>query len=218
MCHTLKCSVSLVTYTYQLLNVINLIIELLNAYSWVIHKLRRGTNVMSLNPRSYISLEIFDLSKLVLILKALVKERYSWIFFPLLSADPHIENSTDLLKPATNHTTNSSSPVTVSDNNVDSSGNVLPIGIINSMERQLSNVQDRAEPLRCNPPRTRHPPAKLQDYAAYTIKYPINKFLTYQRLSPLHITFLTTISNVHEQKTFKKLNLKVSGKRLWQKN
>jgi len=135
---------------------------------------------MSLNPRSYISLEIFDLSKLVLILKALVKERYSRIFSPLLSVDPHIENSTDLLKPTTNHTTNSSSPVTVSDNNVDSSGNVLPIGIINSMERQLSNVQDK-EPLRRNPPRTRHPPAKLQDYAAYTIKYLINKFLTYQK-------------------------------------
>ena len=89
---------------------------------------------------------MFDLLKLVLILKALVKKIYSRIS-PLLSVDPHIENSTDLLNPATNHTTNSSSPVTVSDNNVESSGNVLPASIINSIEHQLSNVQDRAEPL-----------------------------------------------------------------------
>ena len=108
MCHTLKCSVALVTYTYQLLNVINLILELLNAYSWVICNLRKGTSVMSLNPRSYISLEMFDLLKLVLILKALVKKIYSRIS-PLLSVDPHMENSIDLLKPATDHTTNLSS-------------------------------------------------------------------------------------------------------------
>ena len=123
-------------------------------------------------------------------------------FFPLLRADPNSENSTELLKPATDLTTNSISPVAASDNNVESSDNVFPTGIIDSMESQLSNIQNRAIPLRCNPPRTRHPPSKLQDYAAYTVRYPINKFLTYQRLSPLHTAFLTAISSVHEPKNF----------------
>ena len=70
------------------------------------------------------------------------------------------------------------------------------------MESQLSNIQNRAVPLRRNPPRTRHPPSKLQDYAAYTVRYPINKFLTYRRLSPLHTAFLTAISSVYEPKNF----------------
>jgi hypothetical protein len=89
-----------------------------------------------------------------------------------------------------------------SDNNEESSDNVFPTGIIDSMKSQLSNIQNRAIPLRCNPPRTRHPPSKLQDYAAYTVRYPINKFLTYRRLSPLHTAFLTAISSVHEPKNF----------------
>ena len=53
----------------------------------------------------------------------------------------------------------------------------------------------------------------MQDYAAYTVRYPINTFLTYQRLSPLHAAFLTTISSVHEPKNFQE----AQSQGIWQK-
>lgn len=55
---------------------------------------------------------------------------------------------------------------------------------------------------RRNPPRERHLPTKLQDYVAYNVMYPLSRCLTYQRLSPTYTAFLTTIFDVHEQKTF----------------
>lgn len=101
----------------------------------------------------------------------------------------------------------------VSDDNLDSSGDVLPEGIVDSIEQQSSNVKDTTEPLWCNPPQTRHPPTKLQDYVAHTIMYSITKFLTYQRLSPLHIAFLIMISNVHDPKNFQE----AQSQGIWQK-
>jgi hypothetical protein len=81
-------------------------------------------------------------------LKALVKERLILLeFFLLLNADPRLEYSTNLLKPATDRTANSSSSMIVSDDNLDSSGDVLPEGIVDSIEQQSSNVKDTTEPL-----------------------------------------------------------------------
>ena len=81
-------------------------------------------------------------------MKALVKERLILLeFFLLLNADPRLEYSTNLLKPATDRTANSSSSMIVSDDNLDSSGDVLPEGIVDSIEQQSSNVKDTTEPL-----------------------------------------------------------------------
>jgi hypothetical protein len=81
-------------------------------------------------------------------LKALVKERLILLeFFLLLNADPRLEYSTNLLKPATDRTANSSSSMIVSDDNLDSSGDVLPEGIVDSIEQQSSNVKNTTEPL-----------------------------------------------------------------------
>lgn len=81
-------------------------------------------------------------------MKALVKERLILLeFFLLLNADPRLEYSTNLLKPATDRTANSSSSMIVSNDNLDSSGDVLPEGIVDSIEQQSSNVKDTTEPL-----------------------------------------------------------------------
>ena len=134
-------------------------------------------------------------------------------FFPLLSTDHsanpslpvtdlYLEDFTEPPNPATDHTVTPSLPVIISDDNLDIFGDVLLESIDVHIEQQSSNDQDRAELPRCNPPRTRQPPVKLQDYVAHTVRYPITKFQTYQRLSPLHTAFLTTISSVHEPKNF----------------
>ena len=150
-------------------------------------------------------------------------------FFPLLSTDHstnsslpgidlHLEHSPEPLSPTTDHTVTPSLPVTISYDNLDTSSDVLLEGINVHTEQQPSNDQDKAELLRRNPPRTRQPPAKLQDYVAHTVRYPITKFQSYQRLSPLHTAFLIAISSVLSLRTFMKLNPKLFGKRLWLKN
>jgi hypothetical protein len=87
--------------------------------------------------------------------------------------DLHLEHSTEPLNLTTDHTVTPSLPVTISYDNLDTSGDVLPEGIDVHIEQQSSNDQDRAELLRRNPLRTRQPPAKLQDYVAHTVRYPI---------------------------------------------
>jgi hypothetical protein len=54
----------------------SLILEQLSAYSWAIRKLRKDTSVMILPSRNYISLEMYNLLKLIHILRVLVKGRY----------------------------------------------------------------------------------------------------------------------------------------------
>ncbi|KAG6767700.1 hypothetical protein POTOM_028914 [Populus tomentosa] len=51
--------------------------------------------------------------------------------------------------------------------------------------------------------RPRQPPSRMQDYVTYNVRYPVSKFMSYHRLSPTHSAFLTSISNVHEPKSFK---------------
>lgn len=67
---------ALVLYIYWLLSMTSLILEQLSAYSWAIRKLRKDTSVMILPSRNYISLEMYNLLKLIHILRVLVKERY----------------------------------------------------------------------------------------------------------------------------------------------
>ena len=101
--------------------------------------------------------------------------------FPLLSTVPPIENPIDVQQVATDMAT--SSPVAV---NIENFVNAPPADVTSSMECIQSNIQYRGEPLRRNPPQARQPPAKLQDYAGYIVRYPLHKSLTYQKLSPLH--------------------------------
>lgn len=67
---------ALVLYIYWLLSMTSLILEQLSAYSWAIRKLRKDTSVMILPSRNYISLEMYNLLKLIHILRVLVKGRY----------------------------------------------------------------------------------------------------------------------------------------------
>uniref|UniRef100_A0A6N2LLM3 Uncharacterized protein n=1 Tax=Salix viminalis TaxID=40686 RepID=A0A6N2LLM3_SALVM len=43
------------------------------------------------------------------------------------------------------------------------------------MDSTSSNIQSREENLRRNPPRARQPPAKLKDYAGYTVSKPVDR-------------------------------------------
>ncbi|RVW45971.1 Retrovirus-related Pol polyprotein from transposon TNT 1-94 [Vitis vinifera] len=67
---------------------------------------------------------------------------------------------------------------------------------------------------RRNPPRERHPPAKFRDYIAAAVRYPPEKFLSYQNLSTSHLAYLTTISSVHEPKNFHEAN----SQPMWRKS
>jgi hypothetical protein len=127
--------------------------------------------------------------------------------------DLHLEHSTEPLNLTTDHTVTPSLPFSIFDDNLDTSGDVLPEAIDVHIEQQSSNDQDRAKLLRRNPPQTRQPPAKLQDYVAHTVRYPITQFWIYQRLSPLHTTFITAISSVHEPKNFHE----AQSQSVWQK-
>nr|TKR97112.1 hypothetical protein D5086_0000215920 [Populus alba] len=51
--------------------------------------------------------------------------------------------------------------------------------------------------------RSCQPPSRMQDYVTYNVRYLVSKFMSYHRLSPTHSAFLTSISNVHEPKSFK---------------
>jgi len=77
-----KILLALVLYNYWLLNVTSLILEQINAYSWAICKLRKDTSVMILPLRNYISLKMYNLLKLIHILRVLVKGRYYLSLFP----------------------------------------------------------------------------------------------------------------------------------------
>ena len=67
---------------------------------------------------------------------------------------------------------------------------------------------------RRNPPRERHPPAKFRDYIAAAVRYPPEKFLSYQNLSTSHLAYLTAISSVHEPKNFHEAN----SQPMWRKS
>ncbi|RVW48160.1 Retrovirus-related Pol polyprotein from transposon RE2 [Vitis vinifera] len=64
------------------------------------------------------------------------------------------------------------------------------------------------------PPRERHPPAKFRDYIAAAVRYPPEKFLSYQNLSTSHLAYLTAISSVHEPKNFHEAN----SQPMWRKS
>ena len=67
---------------------------------------------------------------------------------------------------------------------------------------------------RRNPPRESHPPAKFRDYIAAAVRYPPEKFLSYQNLSTSHLAYLTAISSVHEPKNFHEAN----SQPMWRKS
>ena len=67
---------------------------------------------------------------------------------------------------------------------------------------------------RRNPPRERHPPAKFRDYIAAAVRYPPEKFLSYQNLSTSRLAYLTAISSVHEPKNFHEAN----SQPMWRKS
>lgn len=67
---------------------------------------------------------------------------------------------------------------------------------------------------RRNPPREHHPPAKFRDYIAAAVRYPPEKFLSYQNLSTSHLAYLTAISSVHEPKNFHEAN----SQPMWRKS
>ncbi|RVW42670.1 Retrovirus-related Pol polyprotein from transposon TNT 1-94 [Vitis vinifera] len=67
---------------------------------------------------------------------------------------------------------------------------------------------------RRNPPQERHPPAKFRDYIAAAVRYPPEKFLSYQNLSTSHLAYLTAISSVHEPKNFHEAN----SQPMWRKS
>jgi hypothetical protein len=49
---------------------------------------------------------------------------------------------------------------------------------------------------------TRQTPPRLQEYVTYTVKHPVSKVLSYDKLSSDHRAFLTSISEEHEPKSF----------------
>lgn len=64
------------------------------------------------------------------------------------------------------------------------------------------------------PVRERRKPAKLDDYICYNItKYPINKYLSYEKFSEKHKAFLTKISEHKDPKNYTQASKKLIGRK-----
>ncbi|KAM0978922.1 hypothetical protein ACFX2C_014844 [Malus domestica] len=55
---------------------------------------------------------------------------------------------------------------------------------------------------RKNPSHNRQPPSRLLDYVTYNARYPFAKYLSYQMVASKHATFLNSISNASEPRSF----------------
>ena len=69
-------------------------------------------------------------------------------------------------------------------------------------EPMIQNSSGEVPAPRRNPPRARLCPSKFQDYAAFTVRYPVSNYLNYSKLSPAYSAFLSGISNDHEPRNF----------------
>jgi hypothetical protein len=59
---------------------------------------------------------------------------------------------------------------------------------------------------------TRQPLPRLQEYVTHTVKHPISKVLSYDKLFPDHRAFLTSISEEHKPQSFQEAQSQV----VWQ--
>lgn len=71
----------------------------------------------------------------------------------------------------------------------------------------LNHLEINLPPVRRNRLRTRQPPPKLLDYVTYAARHPITDCLAYHHCSLSHATFLCSLSNHYEPRTFQEANL-----------
>lgn len=131
--------------------------------------------------------------------------------FPLPNINYGHQSTQDLQPTQDLHPSHATSEHCV--DHLDISSDLSKEAIIESPEQDCSHTQDEPIASRRNPPRVRHPPTKLADYVAHTVRYPVTNFMSYQRLSPMHTAFLTAISNDLEPKNFHE----AKSQAVWQK-
>ncbi|RVW28194.1 Retrovirus-related Pol polyprotein from transposon RE2 [Vitis vinifera] len=119
-------------------------------------------------------------------------------FVPLLEVAANIEQQS--IAPTIQHPTEASVESTINQVVQESAPNI--------------DISEQTTLPRRNPPRERHPPAKFRDYIAAAVRYPPEKFLSYQNLSTSHLAYLTAISSVHEPKNFHEAN----SQPMWRKS
>ncbi|RVW70112.1 Retrovirus-related Pol polyprotein from transposon RE1 [Vitis vinifera] len=124
---------------------------------------QRAIDAMTLQPRDFLSQEMFNLWKLVPSLKIPIKGRILSDFVPLPEVAANIEQQS--IAPTIQHPTEASVESTINQVVQESAPNI--------------DISEQTTLPRRNPPRERHPPAKFHDYIAAAVRYPPEKFLKF---------------------------------------
>ena len=77
---------------------------------------------------------------------------------------------------------------------------------IHSITPEESSYELQSTAPRRNPTHERHPPARLQDFVTYKPRHPLSHYVSYHKMSPKHIAFLSTISEHVEPQSFQEAN------------
>ncbi|KAM1141035.1 hypothetical protein ACFX19_041751 [Malus domestica] len=70
-----------------------------------------------------------------------------------------------------------------------------------------SQSPTKSQVIRRNPPRTRKPPTRLQDYVTYVLRYPITECISLDEFSKSHAAFLCEIDKHREPRSFQEASL-----------
>ena len=77
---------------------------------------------------------------------------------------------------------------------------------LQSVAENLNECETTVPAPRRNPMRNRQPPTRFQDFVTYNPKHPISNYVSYQKLTPSHAAFLSTISSHSEPQNFHEAN------------
>ncbi|KAM2615587.1 hypothetical protein TB2_030075 [Malus domestica] len=77
---------------------------------------------------------------------------------------------------------------------------------LQSVVENLNECETTVPAPRCNPMHNRQPRTRFQDFVTYNPKHPISNYVSYQKLTPSHAAFLSTISSHSEPQNFHEAN------------
>ncbi|KAM2668187.1 hypothetical protein EV2_019802 [Malus domestica] len=77
---------------------------------------------------------------------------------------------------------------------------------LQSVVENLNECETTVPAPRRNPMRNRQPPTRFQDFVTYNPKHSISNYVSYQKLTPSHAAFLSTISSHNEPQNFHEAN------------
>jgi hypothetical protein len=83
---------------------------------------------------------------------------------------------------------------------------------------ESSEEPTQEENLRRKSTRQIHPPVKLRDYVSQQVMYPIQDFISYNRVSPEYRAYLINITNQMEPTNFSEANQSPTWRKAMKKN